>query len=336
MKQAKRNGLILTLITLLVLYFVLKDNFGAVVEELQKANLLWIGIAVLITVIYVIFQSLGLHAIIKNYEKDYTYKKTLQLTLITNFFNGITPFATGGQPMQVYLLKRDGIRVSSGTNIIMQNFILYQLALVIFGLLALGLNYFFHIFENLPVLGGLIAVGFIINTFIMIGLFIISFGKRFNQWFIKIAINMLTGLKVVKDKEETLARWNERLEVFHEGAVNLGKNKMVCIKGFLFQFLSLFCLYSLPFFIFMALGALNEVSLVRSLVASAYIMLIGSFVPIPGASGGIEYGFLQFFGTFVSGGILSAGLLLWRFIYYYFWMIVGGITLSLRKEDQTQ
>ena len=336
MKQAKRNGLILTLITLLVLYFVLKDNFGAVIEELQKANLLWIGIAVLITVIYVIFQSLGLHVIIKNYEKDYAYKKTLQLTLITNFFNGITPFATGGQPMQVYLLKRDGIRVSSGTNIIMQNFILYQLALVIFGLLALGLNYFFHIFENLPVLGGLIAVGFIINTFIMIGLFIISFGKRFNQWLIKIAINTLTALKVVKDKEETLARWNERLEVFHEGAVNLGKNKMVCIKGFLFQFLSLFCLYSLPFFIFMALGALHEVSLVRSLVASAYIMLIGSFVPIPGASGGIEYGFLQFFGTFVSGGILSAGLLLWRFIYYYFWMIVGGITLSLRKEDQVQ
>ena len=336
MKQAKRNGLILTLITLLVLYFVLKDNFGAIVEELQKANLLWIGIAVLITLVYVVFQSLGLHAIIKNYEKAYTYKKTLQLTLITNFFNGITPFATGGQPMQVYLLKRDGIRVSSGTNIIMQNFILYQLALVIFGLLALGLNYFFHIFENLPVLGGLIAVGFIINTFIMIGLFIISFGKRFNQWFIKIAINTLTALKVVKDKEETLARWNERLEVFHEGAVNLGKNKMVCIKGFLFQFLSLFCLYSLPFFIFMALGAFNEVSLVRSLVASAYIMLIGSFVPIPGASGGIEYGFLQFFGTFVSGGILSAGLLLWRFIYYYFWMIVGGIALSLRKEDQVQ
>ncbi len=334
MKQAKRNGIILALITLLVLYFVLRDNFQSVVYELQRANLFWILLALVVTAIYVLFQSLGLHVIVQTYEKKYTYKKTLQLTLITNFFNGITPFATGGQPMQVYLLKRDGIRVSSGTNIIMQNFILYQLALVVLGLIALGLNFFFNIFDNLPILGGLIAVGFSINTLIMVFLFIISFGKKFNAWVIKLGINLLTTLKLVKDKEATLKKWNERLADFHQGAVNLGKNKKVCIQGFLYQFFSLFCLYVLPFFIFKALGVGGEIGIMRSVVASAYIMLIGSFVPIPGASGGIEYGFLQFFGTFVSGGVLSAGLLLWRFIYYYLLMIVGGIALSFRKEEK--
>ncbi len=336
MKQAKRNGIILALITLLVLYFVLKDNFGEIITELQKANPWWIIVAILVTVIYVAFQSLGLHEIIRTYQKDFDYKKTLNLTLVTNFFNGITPFATGGQPMQVYLLKKDGIRVSSGTNIIMQNFILYQLALVIFGLIALGLNLFFHIFDNLPVLGSLIAVGFTINTIIMVGLFIISFGKKFNQWAIRLGVNVLYHLKLVKNKKKTLETWNERLDVFHEGAINLLKNKWVCIKGFIYQFMSLLCLYLLPFFIFLALGAGAEVSAMRSVVASAYVMLIGSFVPIPGASGGIEYGFLQFFGTFVKGGILSAGLLLWRFIYYYLLMIVGGIALSFRKDGKEE
>ena len=54
MKQAKRNGIILALITLLVLYFVLRDNFQSVVYELQRANLFWILLALVVTGIYVL------------------------------------------------------------------------------------------------------------------------------------------------------------------------------------------------------------------------------------------------------------------------------------------
>lgn len=332
MKHIKMNGIIIGLITILVLYFVMKDNFTVIMTELQKANLLWIVLSFVIIMIYCIFQSLALHEIIKNYNSKYQYKKSLQLTLITNFFNGITPFSTGGQPMQIYLLKKDGIRVTNGTNIIMQNFILYQLALVIYGVIALCLNYQFKIFQNLPVLGSLIMIGFTINTIVMVGLFIISFWKKFNQWVIKVMIQLLSKLKLVKEQEAVKEKWNERLEVFHEGAVHLGKNKKTCIKGFLFQFLGLTCLYVLPFFIFKALNVTSEVNVMEAIVASAYVLIIGSFVPIPGASGGIEYGFLKFFGTFVSGGLLSAGLIIWRFISYYFLMIVGGIVLSFRKD----
>lgn len=332
MKHAKRNGIILALITIIVLYFVLKDNFMSVVQELQKANLWLILVVLIVTIIYIIFQSLALHQIIKTYEPNYKYKKTVQLTLITNFFNGVTPFATGGQPMQVYLLKKDGIRVTNGTNIIIQNFILYQLALVIYGFIAMFLNYGLHIFKDLPVLGSLITIGFTINTLIMIGLFIISFGKKINQWLITIGIKVLTKLKIVKDQETTLISWKERLDVFHEGAVNLRKSKKICVKSFIYQFLSLTCFYILPLFVFYALNVYEDIGPLQVIVASAYIMIIGSFVPIPGASGGIEYGFLKFFGVFISGGILSAALLVWRFMSYYLLMMIGGIVLSFRKD----
>ena len=82
----------------------------------------------------------------------------------------------------------------------------------------------------------------------------------------------------------------------------------------------------------MAFHAGSNVNLLTTIVSSAYVMVIGAFVPIPGASGGIEYGFLQFFGTFIQGPVLSAVLLLWRFITYYLPMLLGGILLSLRKD----
>ena len=63
-------------------------------------------------------------------------------------------------------------------------------------------------------------------------------------------------------------------------------------------------------------------------------MLIGSFVPIPGGSGGLEYGFVAFYGTFISGSLLSAVMLVWRFITYYFGMIIGALAFYIKKVKE--
>ena len=79
------------------------------------------------------------------------------------------------------------------------------------------------------------------------------------------------------------------------------------------------------------MGDFKSVQGLISIVTSAYIMIIGSFVPIPGATGGLEYGFLQFYGNFVSGSKLKALMLVWRFITYYFGMIIGAIALNIKR-----
>ena len=61
-------------------------------------------------------------------------------------------------------------------------------------------------------------------------------------------------------------------------------------------------------------------------------MLIGSFVPIPGGTGGLEYGYSAFYGFFVKGSVLSASMLIWRFITYYLGIIIGGILFNTDKK----
>ena len=46
-----------------------------------------------------------------------------------------------------------------------------------------------------------------------------------------------------------------------------------------------------------------------AITSSAYVLLVGSFVPIPGASGGIEYSFVRFFGNFMPTVLLNALLI---------------------------
>ena len=105
-------------------------------------------------------------------------------------------------------------------------------------------------------------------------------------------------------------------------------------KCILLNLAGLCALYIIPLVVAYSFGYYDGFNGLEAIFASAYVMLIGSFVPIPGGTGGLEYGFVQFYGNFVSGGVLNAMMLVWRVITYYFGMLIGGIALNfMRKEE---
>ena len=77
-----------------------------------------------------------------------------------------------------------------------------------------------------------------------------------------------------------------------------------------------------------------NINILKVVTAIAYVMIIGSFVPIPGGTGGIEYSFIFFFQYLISGSILHAAMLVWRLISYYLGMIFGAIALSLYRKKE--
>ena len=186
MKNTKRNTIILLIICLIVLYFVVKDDFADIVDNLILANKWLILLSVLLIVGYWLLRSLALFIVVRKYKKNIKYSKMLHQILITQFFNGITPFATGGEPMQVYMLKKSGVKVAQATNIIVQEFIMYQMALVLMGVVCLGLNFAFDICDVSPFLANLIILGFVINIAIGLICIFVSFSKRFSKFIVKI------------------------------------------------------------------------------------------------------------------------------------------------------
>ena len=329
MKHTKRNSIIILIITILVLAFILKDDYHDIMNHLKHANLLWLFISILLYFIYFLFDQLSLHNIIKQYNKKFKFQFSLYLGIITKFFNGITPLATGGQPMEVYEMHKKGISYSSGANIVIQNYIVFQIALVFWAIVSIILNQTIHLFEYIPILQQLTVIGFIINFVILIILFMISFSKNFNKKIVTFFINIGYKLKIVKDKEKSLDKWNKRCSEYYENAKLLLKNKKVFIKCVLFQVISLSIFYALPLFIAWSLNLGDNLNLINSIAASSYIYVMGCYVPIPGASGGMEYAFLGFFGNFISDAPLKALLIMWRFMTYYVPTIIGAIIFNI-------
>lgn len=335
MKNKKNilNIALLLLITGLVLYFSLKDDFNNIIHEIMTLNPIWFAIAILLMICYWLFKTIEVHHVICNFKKDYSFKQTLRLMLSTQFFNAITPFASGGQPFQIYMLNKSGIKLTDSTNIIIQNFIVYQIPLVFLGIIAILSNHYGHFFKEVGLLKYLVTLGFIINTLVIIGLFIIAFAKKTNKRIMHVIIRLLGKLHIIKNDEQKRNDFDHYINQFHQGAKQLFQNRKQFILSILYNLIALICLYLIPLALLFAMGDYFSLNIFQTITTSAYVMLIGSFVPIPGGTGGLEYGFIAFFGNFIIGSKLNAVMLLWRAITYYFGLIVGSIAFNIKEKQ---
>ena len=335
MKHAKRNSIIILFITILVLVYILKDDFNVIVNTLKQANLLWLMVSIILYLIYFVFDQLSLHNIIKQYSKDFKFQFSMYLGIITKFFNGITPLATGGQPMEVYEMHKKGVDYKSGANIVIQNYIVFQIAVVFWGIISITLNQFLHFFKYIPVLKQLTIIGFIINFVILIVLFLVSFSKKFNKIIVTFVINLLSKLHIIKDKDKNIEKWSKWCDDYYENAKVLLNNKKIFVKCVCYQIISLCIYYVLPLFIAWSLNLGDNLTFLNTIAASSYIYVMGCYVPIPGASGGMEYAFLGFFGNFMVEAPLKAVLILWRFMTYYAPTIIGALVFNI-SNNQTE
>ena len=328
------NFLLIAIVLSIVLYFSLKDNYQEIISTILKMNYIWIFAAILALIIYRLCASLGHYYIIKANNGKVSYLKCFQINLMILFFHGITPFAGGGQPMEIYFLHKEGIPVTKATNITLQNFIVYQIALILTGLIALIYNHIFNVFPNDSLIKYLVVLGFIINTLVLVVTFILSFGKKTNKFIIEKGIHFLAKIKIIKEEKKTQEKCQKYLQSFHDNAIELKKNKKIVAFMELINIIGLMTMYSMPYPILRGMGI--NINIFKVITAIAYVMIIGSFVPIPGGTGGIEYSFIFFFQYLISGSILHAAMLVWRLISYYLGMIFGAIALSLYRKKEKQ
>lgn len=329
------NTLIIFLITIIVLYFALKDNFNKTIEIILNANKILIFLAIAILLLAFLLQAYGLYKIAKEYNNNLKFKNIFKQIVIVQFFNGITPFSTGGQPMQVYMLNKSGLSIANSTITILQNSILFQVALVFCGILAVLFNRIYSIFGSNELLAKLTILGFIFNVIAGIGLLLFTFSTSLAKKITFFFIDILIKIRIIKNKNKHIEKWNKEFEEFENSGKKLRKNTKLSITVIVVNFLAFILLSLIPYFIIKSTDSYSSITIVHSIVGTIYVYLISAFVPIPGGSGGIEFSFTRFFSPIViHNSVISASLILWRFLTYYVPMIVGAIVLNFFRKDE--
>ena len=334
MKKYRLNIILLVIVAFVVIFFTLKDDFNGAMNYFKNMNYLWVLVAALCMILNIFFQSLSQYRFLKEIDPNYKFSSCFKLMCMAMFFNAITPFSSGGQPFEMYLLNKEGIKVSDSLNALMQNFITYQFGLIFTSTIAIILNGIFKVLPDTLLLKKIVLIGYFVNILVMGIIIFISRAKRLNTKLFSKIFKFIFHFKFIKNKEEKEQKFNKYLEDFYNSTAIMKNNKKNTILSFLFNLISLCFLYAIPIFVFYSFGY-SKINYLESFVSSSFTYLIGSFVPIPGATGGLEYGFIDFFKIFIkSGAMLSAGMLLWRLITYYFGMVLGGIVLMTYRRKR--
>ena len=82
-------------------------------QVLGTVKLQYILIAVVCMCIYVTCEAINIGRTLKALDEKTSFLKNIKYALIGFFFSGITPAASGGQPMQIYYMYKDKISVAN-------------------------------------------------------------------------------------------------------------------------------------------------------------------------------------------------------------------------------
>lgn len=315
----------------LVLWLTLKDNYKEIMSMLAGAKIGWLIVIPLLAIFYQVIIGWILQRLTILSNPKYKLSQGVINAFVASFFHGVTPSASGGQFAQVYIFKKQGVRISDSASILWMDFILYQ-ATMVFSVLILILLRFTYFYQHYSQFFILVLVGFLVNCTIIVGLWALVTFPRIYTWISTKGLLLGVKMHLIKDKDKALNSLNIQLKHFEEEVKKLKNHRKTIVLVILANLARLFLYYSIPYFCALALRVPVDNSYILDILAlSSFVSMINCFIPIPGASGGTEATFILMFSTIFGNIAASSIMILWRFATYYFVMILGGLIFIYTK-----
>lgn len=307
-----------------VLYFSLKDNYIDIINTLSDVNIIWLIIGVLFVFISKYVIGLITYYLAKKEKEDISLWQMVKIALIYPFFAGITPSAVGGESFEIFYLKDSGISYGKASNIAIQKFILYQVALVIIDTVVVILNMFTNIIPDTSLVGSSITLNFIVNIAILIFSYLVTYNRKFNHFIVEKGVVFLHKIRIIKDLDKTKKKVDNYLDNFNEGAEEFKKDKKFFTNQVILSIISYIFLMIAAWPIARALG-IYEVNVLNLFIIATYAKMMCLLIVTPGNSGAAEYCFIYLFTGLINEDGIMTYMLIWRFVTYYIPLILGGI-----------
>ncbi|WP_242840001.1 lysylphosphatidylglycerol synthase transmembrane domain-containing protein [Ruminococcus flavefaciens] len=318
-------GLILV-ITLFTLNLIFKEQeLPEIISDLKLADPRWIALGAAAAIFFVAGESSIIHYMLRVLDQKTSFLRCLKYSFIGFFFSYITPSSTGGQPMQMYHMKKDKIKIGYSTLIMLLITIAYKSVLV---LLALGFLIFN--FDTVALYAGdmkwLIVLGFALNL-AFISLLLLVFIKPIWARALGIkVVELLTKLHIMKrrNKEKYTEKLIRICDTYAMGADYIKKNLSVVFNVFLMTAVQRICLFSITWIIYRAYG-MNETRYIDILTIQIMIAVAVEMLPLPGAAGITEGCFLLAFTEIFTMERVKPALLISRGLNFYLILLIGAI-----------
>lgn len=336
MKKIVLNSIVIIIVSIvLILLVFFTDGAEKMINMIVGTEYKWLIVSFLCTVLFWVFGSFTLGMLKRGIiGKKNDPGQTFKTVMVGMFFSALTPFSTGGQPAQIFMLKRMGIDAGTGSSIIILKSVFNQTTLMV---LTVGLYFANRQFlvMNIPKFNLLFIIGCTANLLLLslYGLFL--FNSKVVEKAVWYALRVLSFFKLIKNPMEKMEEMHDSLGRFKDGASLLNRNKLCIIGAFIMQMLQHFFLFLVPVFMLRAIeGSFVSIfgGVIDLFICAAMVFMIAALVPTPGTSGGAEGLSLICIAPFFYNSPKMSVVLVWRLLTYYANVVVGGIFCLFVKE----
>lgn len=284
-----------------------------------------IGSIGVLLILYFLADGLRLYCVIRAMGFRIAFAYIVKLVFINIFVSNVTPLATGGGVVQVYLMNQKGMPIGEATaatsiRTMIAALILFTLTPIIIWAEP-GL---FRMFLHSSLIYGITGV----SCIYLLAFWIILFRIRLLKRFLFRIFSLLKILKIVSQRQyrSFYLKMSNELDLFSNGFKRYFRGSPSwAVLSVVFTALFLLLLFSFSIVLVRTLG--YPVPVLTILAAQVVVTFFMYFAPTPGATGVAEGGYGLIFAQLVQKHDITLLTLSWRFLTIYIGLVIGIVVI---------
>lgn len=325
------NYILFLLIMVLTFYTVLHgQDWGQIWEALHSLSVPCLILIFVTAIFFVCAEGSMIWYLLRTINPDSSgILKCISYSFIGFFYSGITPSATGGQPVQLYYMKKDGNSLSDSTVVLMTVALLYKFVLVIIGC-AMLVFWISPLKSYLRKYFGLYLLGLVLHVILVAVLLAVMLIPKGMKNLIFRIEHFLIRIKIFKASEQRTQKIHQFIDSYQDAVRFLAKQKYRMLLILVITFLqrcSLFFLTGLVYYGFSQQGT----SFLTVMLLQASVSVAVDMLPLPGAQGITELMYCNVFQNVFAKQYLMPSLYVARGSSFYFLLAVSLLVVGINE-----
>lgn len=303
------------------------EDLGKSIRIIREVKKIYLLPAVACVVFFIWGESIIIHYLMRTLGTRLKKWTCFLFSSIGFFFSCITPSASGGQPAQIYYMRRKNIPIPVATLVLMIVTITYKAVLVLVGLAIIVFGQgFMHRYLTgvLPVF----YLGILLNVLCVGFMLILVFHTTLAQSLMEKGLGFLEKLHLMHYKQSRHEKLNAAMEKYKETAVYFKTHKHVVLIVLAITFAQRFALFLSTYFVYLAFG-LSDYAVGTIVMLQAVISISVDMLPLPGGMGISEKLFLTIFVPVFGAQLVLPGMILSRALSYYTELLLSALLTIL-------
>ncbi len=327
-------GLLAAALAVLGYLFFKQTPLDTLIPLLRAVHPGWVAAGLGCMALYVSLEALGSRTILRALGNPAPLRHCLSYSALGFCGSSITPSSSGGQPVQVWAMARDGVPVAHGSLTMLLLAVCYQVAMLLCGTAGCA------ILGGVPGwgtgVGWLLLLGVSVNLALTIGMLGVMFLPRPARALTMGTLRLLARLHLVKDLSAAQAKAEQGLRQYAEGAACIRSHPVLVLQVLGIAAAQVCALSLVPWMVCLAFGV--SASPVTVMATQMVLTLAVAAFPMPGSVGAAEGGFLSLFQPILGQSLVAPAMLLSRGMSFYLFLplcALAGVALSHRKKSRS-